>query len=258
MARDDALTDERHWDENFAGFVPTVVEKVGFYEIYERFLQPAPDQTVLEIGCGGGRHLCWLAKKYQYRPYGIDYSEVGLQKTRETFAVNGLPAPVLYQADLFKWKTEERFDLVCSFGFVEHFADFAGVIARHAELVKPGGLLIFGMPHMAHLNYVFRWLVDRETLRDHNTRIMNLRAIRAALRPLPFDILHLNYYRTFAFPPPRPGLTSWQKAAYVLIYNFGRTIRKLFGRKRPNFLISPKIICVARRRVGPLARTGAS
>jgi len=247
MGTEKALTKVGDWDRNFEGFTPEVIDKVGFYEIYEEFLTPDPDKSVLEIGCGGGRHLCYLTKKYEHKPFGIDFSPKGIEKARATFEKNGLPEPTLHQADFFDWDPGRKFDLVMSHGFVEHFENFDLVMDKHAELVADGGLLIISMPHMAHLNYIFRWLVDREVLMDHNTRIMSLGAIRKALAPHPFEVLHLNYYKTFAFPPARQDLKAWQKVAYFIIYRTGRRIRKLVGTRRPNFLISPKIILAARR-----------
>jgi len=144
------LRSKEEWDRVFADFQPKIVTKVKFADIFKKFLAPDPNQSVLEIGCSGGKFLCYLTKTFQFQPYGIDFSD-GLARTRETFKVNGLPEPTLFQADLFTWQAPRQFDLVCSFGFVEHFENFEAVVRKHADLVAPGGTLIISLPHFAHL-----------------------------------------------------------------------------------------------------------
>lgn len=240
------LVEQEEWDSFFADFQPKVVTKVKFADLFSKFLKPDPRKRMLEIGCSGGKFLCYLAKTFQFQPYGLDFSR-GLEGTRATFRVNGLAEPILFEQDLFTWQTEERFDLVCSFGFVEHFDDFPAVLRRHADLVAPGGMLIFSMPHFAHLQYVFHWLIDRENLRRHNTKIMNLAAIRRAFSGLPFTIQYLSYYHTFYFRTSKTELKLWEKIVEQLIRRGGRRLRKTIGQNRPNFLVSPEIICVASR-----------
>lgn len=234
------------WEAYFADFTPKVVTKVKFADLFPRFLSPDSGKRVLEIGCSGGKFLCYLAKTFQYQPYGLDFA-AGLERTRATFRVNGLPEPVLFAEDFFSWQTEERFEVVCSFGFVEHFDDFPRVVRKHAELVAPGGTLIISMPHLAHLQYVFHWLIDRENLRLHNTKIMNLTAVRRAFEGLPFTIEYLSYYKTFYFRTAKTDLKLWEKIVHALIRSGGRRLRKTVGSNRPNFLVSPEIICIATR-----------
>jgi len=246
MSNPTGLRSKEEWDEVFEEFQPKIVTKVKFADIFKKFLAPDSDKTMLEIGCSGGKFLCYLAKNFQFQPYGIDFSD-GIAQTRETFRVNSLPEPTLFQEDLFTWPAPRRFDVVCSFGFVEHFENFEEVVRKHAELVAPGGTLIISLPHFAHLQYVFHWLIDRKNLRQHNTKIMNLTAVRRAFLGLPFKIEYLSYYKTFYFRTAKTDLKLWERAAEKAIRLSGRGLRKLIGAHRPNFLVSPEIICIATR-----------
>ena len=264
-------TTKQFWDTYYGKFKPHTVEKVYFADLFEKYLAPDPQKSVIEIGCAGGDFLCFLAKKYHYQAYGIDYSDE-IETTRALFAFNNLPEPALYKEDLFSWNPKRQFDIVCSFGFVEHFLNLNEVIKKHADLVAPGGTLIMSMPHFAHLQYLFHWLIDRDNLKKHNTKIMNLRAIKKTFlhcHPEPsrrVEIQYLNYYRTFGFwteRPPRPPsydkrgggsydnqplpLNWWERAINWKIQTFGRIVNKLIGPNHPNSLFSPHLVLIAKK-----------
>lgn len=48
--------------------------------------------------------------------------------------------------DLFTLELEERFDLVCSFGLIEHFVDKKEVVAAHCKFAKPDGRVLVIVP----------------------------------------------------------------------------------------------------------------
>lgn len=240
------FTDKKFWQEYYKDFKPQIIGKIYFHDIFNTYLTADPSKSVLEIGCAGGNYLCYLAKNFNFQPYGIDYSDE-IVKTYATFEANGLMPPTLYQEDFFLWKTEKKFDIICSFGFIEHFSDLDEVIKKHVDLLAPGGTLIITIPHFAHCQYIFHWLIDRENLKKHNTKIMNLHSLRSALLDQPLDILHLSYYRTFGFWTERKNLRWWEKIIQYKINLLGRVMVKIFGWNRPNFLFSPHIVCVAKK-----------
>lgn len=76
------------------------------------------------------------------------------------FEAAGGPKLTLFNEDFLEWSTSERFDLVCSFGFIEHFNDWPAMIRRHAELVVEGRYLILTTPHFRNLQYALHRLFD--------------------------------------------------------------------------------------------------
>jgi len=240
------LTDKKFWDDYFDRHdqAPAIVNDSYFADIFERFLVADPNKTVLEIGCADSKFLCFLSKKFGYRAYGLDYSDA-ITKTAELFKFNNLSEPTLYKEDLFSWKTDKKFDVICSFGFVEHFENLDTIIAKHAELVSDNGKIIITLPHFAHGQYLLHWLIGRENLKKHNTGIMNLNSIRRSIEKNNLKIEHLSYYKTFGFWTERESLARWEKIFNWGIIKFGKVITKIFGYNRPNPLFSPHIICVA-------------
>lgn len=237
-------TTKNDWDKYLKRYEPKLIESVVFADVFKKYLTPDKNKSILEIGCAGGNFLCYLVKTFGYRPYGIDYSDE-IMRTKELFEFNGLKAPVLYKGDFFQWNPNKKFDVVCSFGFVEHFKNIDHVIKRHADLVAPGGKLIITLPHFAHAQYFFHWLIDRENLKKHNTKIMNLNSIRKAVKNSGLRIEHLSYYETFGFWTENNNITRREKIIKNLIRFFGKVLNKTVGYDRPNFLFSPFIVCVA-------------
>lgn len=247
MAKTDqgVYTEKKFWDGYFQKFEPKKIDSVVFADIFEKFLPKDRNKTVLEIGCAGGTFLAYLAKRFGYRAYGIDYSDE-IDTTYKTFAYNDLPAPTLFKEDLTRWK-HEPFDIVASFGFVEHFSDLKKILSLHADLVKPGGSLVITMPHFAHGQHLVHWLIDRENLKIHNINIMNLKAVQKAITELGLTIEYLSYYRTFDFWTEKRELTILERASRKIITLLRKGIIKVFGENRPNPFLSPYIVCVAKR-----------
>lgn len=239
-------TDKKFWDQyfNHREYKPSIIESSLFSDIFDKYLIPGKNKSVLEIGCADSNFLCYLVKKFGYRAHGIDYSDA-ITRTADLFKFNDLSEPILYKEDFFSWKPDTKYDLVCSFGFIEHFDDINPIIRKHAELIAPGGKLIITLPHFAHVQYILHWLIDRENLRKHNTKIMNLDSIGKAVTRSGLKIKYLSYYKTFGFWTEREEMSLIEKFINWAILKFGKVVTKTFGYNRPNFLFSPHIICIA-------------
>ena len=239
-------TDKKFWDEYFNRHEhkPSIVENSLFSDIFDKYLTTDKNKSVLEIGCADSNFLCYLAKKFGYQSYGIDYSDA-IIRTADLFRLNDLPEPTLYKEDFFAWRSDKKFGLVCSFGLIEHFEDINSVIAKHADLVAPGGKLIITLPHFAHGQYFLHWLIDKENLKKHNTKIMNLDSIKKAVAHSGLKIEYLSYYKTFGFWTERTDMAGWEKLINWSVLKLGKIINKIFGYNKPNPLFSPHIILIA-------------
>ena len=240
----DAYTTKENWDDYFKDYEPKVVDSVFFAEIFERYLKPDATKSVLEIGCAGGEYLCYMHKHFGFQPFGVDYSDE-IVKTAELFRHNGLREPGLFKQDFFNWSPGRTFDVVYSIGFIEHFEDTRSVIERHVQLLSPGGTLVITLPHFANLQYWFHWLIDRENLSKHNTRIMHLGVLRKAINGAPVKLEHLDYYQTFGFWTERKVWNFYHRFVNWNIGLFGKIAWKLMGFRKSNFLFSPHIVLVA-------------
>ena len=165
--------------------------------MFYKYLQKTKDKTCLEIGCVPGRFLAYICKNFGYFPEGIDYVKGTKKITEKTLALNGLQKFSIFEKDFLQWETAKQYDLVCSFGFIEHFEGDLNrqVIEKHVRLLKPGGKLIMDIPNFNYCQYLFHLMLNREVLSTHNIKIMNLALFQKNSRKThDLKILHLDYY----------------------------------------------------------------
>lgn len=238
------LTDKTYWDNAYSRFHVKTINTCIFASIFSRLLSKNSKIRILEIGCGGGDFLCYFTKVFNYLPYGLDFSD-GIEKTKATFKFNGLPEPTLYKEDLFNWRSDVTFDIVCSFGFVEHFIDSDLIFKKHVDLLSKGGLLIISIPNLKKIQYLLHYISDGPTLNIHNFDIMSLKKIEKICNGLNLRIIYLNYYKTFDFWADSNSLIA--KNLSFLIAKISQLINLFFGDNHPNAVLSPHIVCIAKK-----------
>ncbi|MCG3128948.1 MAG: hypothetical protein CHACPFDD_03844 [Phycisphaerae bacterium] len=142
-----------------------------------------PEWKAIEVGCAPGRNLMRMHRMFGYQPYGVDYSPVGAETTRETFRRHGFDPGNVMQCDFFdpafQAAQRERFDVVHSAGFIEHFDDPRPVVEAHANLLKPGGYLVCSIPNLRSYVWPVLRLMANDLLNAHNRAIMRRRPFAA-------------------------------------------------------------------------------
>jgi SAM-dependent methyltransferase len=178
----EGLTAQRDWDQVWADItLPLVYDKRPAWtcisttlKVFDKWLPRTPGISVLEIGGAVGGYLAYMHKNFGYQVSCLDYSQVGCAKTRENFRLLGIKGRVI-QGDLFgDVPITESFDIVYSMGFVEHFPVLEPIVERHLKFLKPGGILIIGVPNYLGINH---WLAGRlapRLLSQHNLSAMEI------------------------------------------------------------------------------------
>jgi SAM-dependent methyltransferase len=177
------LLEAEDWDRRWHRLkIPTEVKRdtaqfgtKDLIAIFDRVLPQKGGIDILEIGAAPGRWLAYFKKNFHYNIHAIDYSSTGCQKMQENFDSLHLESTI-YRMDILTSSLSEipRFDIVYSFGFIEHFSDFSPVVAKHVELVKKGGLLIIGVPNFAGFTQTILRKTAPRIYTTHNTDAMNI------------------------------------------------------------------------------------
>jgi SAM-dependent methyltransferase len=71
--------------------------------------------------------------------------------------------------DFFNYVRLHRsdFDVVLSFGFIEHFADVPAVLSAMAGALRPGGVLLATIPNLAGAYGPIQRAIDEQVWRKH-------------------------------------------------------------------------------------------
>jgi ubiquinone/menaquinone biosynthesis C-methylase UbiE len=99
-----------------------------------------PGRKVLDVGCGGGRWTYGL-QKLGCEVTALDASAAAVDFVRSNIAKGSTQA---YQANIFdlpREVTEQKYDLVFSWGVLHHTGDTLRALSTIAPLMKPDGVL---------------------------------------------------------------------------------------------------------------------
>lgn len=105
-------------------------------------IQSSNVDRLLDIGCGDGNHLNYLAK-YAGTLYGSDYNPTRLERARENN-----PQATIFLGDILNYPAADQFFDVIFFNHViEHISDDVQALHEVSRILKAGGLLVLGTPN---------------------------------------------------------------------------------------------------------------
>jgi SAM-dependent methyltransferase len=178
-ARSDTLVEKEFWETEYywATVQPPIRPDLdmpfdrSMASALERLAPAGPDDRVLEVGCAPAKWLGFYGDRFGSHVEGIEYSEKGARLSQDNLDALGVSG-VIHHDDFFTCPVTE-YDLVLSFGFIEHFDDLESVFARHVEFVRPGGRLVIGVPNFRGVNRVLQRWADPGYLALHNLRAID-------------------------------------------------------------------------------------
>jgi ubiquinone/menaquinone biosynthesis C-methylase UbiE len=112
---------------------------------FQRLAEFFPNKPVktLEVGCGSGGVSLYFHNTRNYEVELVDLSDEALRFAEYNFSVNGRKPlhSVFRRADAVNLPYPgATFDLVMSFGLLEHFTDIDKPISEQMRVLKPGGI----------------------------------------------------------------------------------------------------------------------
>ena len=153
-ARKIHVANRRFWDTNGTDLLGEIA--LPFYGAFIseescRLLGDLSGKKFLEIGCGGGRSLLYLAERGTAELWGMDISEHQLEKARQLLAERGhsanlIRSPMEEECDI----PEHYFDVVYSIYAIGWTTDLEGTFQRIFSYLKNDGVFIFSWSHPIH------------------------------------------------------------------------------------------------------------
>jgi SAM-dependent methyltransferase len=181
-----------------------------------------PKMDIVELGCAPGlilKELCLSRPHHNY--FGVDYSLEGLTITRTFLKENEIDAELIH-ADIRTYEPDRTYDLVVSFGLIEHFDNPIEILEAHKKFVAKDGLVIATVPNYS--NYYVKRALEKFrpiTLKDHNLSIMSEEALRSAFFEAGFGNIKAGGAVGPLLPTPRetPSLESKIYKVFSHIWN---------------------------------------
>ncbi len=149
------LKNKKYWNDHAdLWFGTTALPRYGVKFVTEddlHFFSDVAGKKVLEICCGSGHSLKYLAEKGAGELWGLDLSQKQLDNAKEYLSECGcharlICAPMEAESGI----PHEYFDYVYSIYGIGWTTDLAGTFGRIASYLKKGGTFVFSWGHPLH------------------------------------------------------------------------------------------------------------
>lgn len=222
----------------------------------KKYLPYNKEYKVIEVGCAPGKYLINFHKSHGYVPYGVEYSEKGVEITKENFKHAHLNQNNVIHTDFFdegfQVEHKEKYDVVFSRGFIEHFDDVPRIVDLHSNLLRKGGYIVIMIPNLSGVNKIVARLLNQTSFNLHNTSIMNKETFTALFSESIYDRLYCGYVGLFSV-----GLFNtdkkWKYYTYRLLLLIQRPFDALLRLCFPegdvvSAYTSPYLLCIAQKK----------
>ena len=248
----DELTKKEYWGNIWKDHKPRKMGNCNFFDLFRKYLPVNPEMKCLEVGCTPGGFLVAFNKNFGYKVYGVD--QCGMDATRKNLEFNEVENYELFESDFLKWEINEKFDVVSSFGYIEHFKNPALHIKKMVDLLAKDSYLVMSIPCFGNMNYITHSLFDRENTnwkKIHNFKIMNLGFFEKTTEEFDLEPVYLGHYRFFSY---------WHKSKSPLFYAINAPISGasvifnkitdafMLNQLLANRLTSPFLVLIAKKK----------
>lgn len=234
---------KQEWNERTSLALAKVYNKPEFDSILKKILPKSEKFTCLEIGAIPGGFLAYFNKEFNYNITGIDFAK-NKKVFDETMRINKINKYKFISKDINNYKNKIGFDVVTSFGFIEHFDDYEKIINKHIELIKDDGYLIISLPNFRNLQFLYRVVFDRKNLKIHNLDSMKINKLRKIIKKRNMQELYSGYLGGIEFWHETPLKSSIMNKARDKITN---ELNKHKNNVKNSFLYSPMILLVYKK-----------
>jgi 2-polyprenyl-3-methyl-5-hydroxy-6-metoxy-1,4-benzoquinol methylase len=260
----DRLTTMTEWDHWSGVEIPhskahlfiNAHERELWQRIIPKYIPSSTSGDIIEIGSAPGIYAARLASQLGATPWGLEYTPSGARINKGYFEQLGYPSSNVIEGDFFDDNIisalREKFDVVMSNGFIEHFENPSAVVKRHLELVKPGGFVLITIPNFVGLYSILGRFIGPNYRNIHNLDVMHLENFRRAMKHENVSEVvcqHLGMLHLIFDPRPTSGL---KKFIFTAVLNVEAVIHKVrsllpFAPEFNSAFFSPYLVYVGRK-----------
>lgn len=196
---DDTFVLQEYWDNGYENLelfeAKDNLTKWLDVHFYSKF-PISEQQTLMEIGCYPGRYLIGFAK-HHFKVSGIDLTP-HIKRLNAWFQSNKLNYSEFVNESVLTYQPNKKFDVVCSFGFIEHFANYKEIIQKHIDWSKH--IVIITTPNFrGKIQYRLHRFFDKENLDRHNVEAMNPDEWKELLEKQGYTVTFCGYFGGYDF-----------------------------------------------------------
>jgi 2-polyprenyl-3-methyl-5-hydroxy-6-metoxy-1,4-benzoquinol methylase len=236
-----------HVEREFFLWIARTLEGLG---------KTGPGVHLVEVGCARSQALPVLAKRLGLSVAGIDYSPNGCEQTRAMMNREGVSGEV-YCSDIFAVPASLKggFDVVVSFGLIEHFSNTNEIVSALAGLLKPGGVILTNIPNMRGTTGFAQKILNRRIYDIHVP--LTPSQVKSAHEAAGLSVIEAGYFLSSNFgvvnlgDPNRKSPGWWaKKIALAILVRISMAVwwvERKFGKFPVSQAFSPYVNCVGIR-----------
>lgn len=218
MQEDNKITDKEYWDNYWSNYQYDSIPKKLVFEKYMPLISKGND--FIEIGGFPG---LFAAAFYLRGIKDITILDFYINKDliRNFEIKNNLPEGTIkyIESDFFDFKSEKKYDIVFSYGFIEHFENTTDVINRHINLMSENGKLLIIIPNFLGLNGKIQQQFDKQNLDAHNLNAMDINSLKEIMKSFNLNNCSVEYIgKPMVWIEPKPENLKKRKWVKLLSY----------------------------------------
>ncbi len=242
------LTTKEHWNHVYTNteFNLPNKESIIYKWIKKHLSENNKPKTSFEVGIYPGG-FSTIFGDFGYEINGIDRVTEVNKSMKKWLLENNYKVGDLICADFFTYNFKKKYDIVSSFGFIEHFKNFEDVIKKQSDLVKNNGYIIIETPNFSGIiQYLIKFFLDKKNLDVHYVPSMNFKKWERVLNKNSFKVIDKEYLGSFSldfYPQKRNYLQRFCKKILLKKKYF---LRKYIF-KGSSSLFSPYMVLIAQK-----------
>lgn len=123
-------------------------------DIIVKWIRPDKQGTVLDVGCGGGEFIEFIAKDF-LRVVGVDYSELMIELARKNIKAKNV---TFQKSDCTNLPIEsDSISQLFALGLLDYVKDMGGTIGEFKRVLKKEGTAVLTFPKSPSLFEPLRW-----------------------------------------------------------------------------------------------------
>lgn len=202
------LTTKDKWEKGWANVeLPAIYKPVyDVQKLLELYLPKTTTFSLIEIGCAPGKRMAYFNNHFGYKVSGLEYAEAAAVTTKKNMEMLAIDADLLVQ-DFFTFDCgRNKYNIVFSAGFIEHFSDVSSVVQRICALSWQYVVTI--VPNLYGINGFISKTIRPKVYAEHNP-----------IDALTLDLVHRNCGMKTLFCDYIGGVRFIMPGAHTAFFN---------------------------------------